>query len=83
MKKELTPTATKWGQSKWVVFNPKTFERVKTVTLKHKSNLRYLELDPFEKDLKSKGLAAHCWESLNQSYLKGKSFKEKLISLGW
>ena len=70
-------------KTKWVVFDPKTAKRIKTVTITHESNLLYVELDPFENDLKKKKLAAHSWESLNQSYLKGKPLKEKLISLGW
>ncbi len=69
--------------TKWVIFDPNTFKRIRTITLKHKSNLLYVELEPFEKDLKSKGLAAHRHESLNQSFLKGKTFKEKLKILGW
>ena len=69
--------------TKWVVFNPSTFQKVKTVTIKHESNLLYRELDPFEKKLKNDGLAAHDYNSLNQDYLKGKSFREKLKCLGW
>lgn len=71
------------NKSKWVVFNPETFERIKTVTIEHQSNLRYFELDIFEATLKLSKLAAHDWDALNQSHLKGKSFKEKLKILGW
>ena len=70
----------------WFIFlylqNP-NFKKMKTVTIKHKSNLHYLELDPFEKELKEKGLAAHREKSINQDYLKGKTFEQKLKILGW
>jgi hypothetical protein len=69
--------------TKWVVFNPSTGKRIKTITIKHKNNLLYNELDPFDADLKCKGLAAQSWESLQQPFLKGMSFKERLICLGW
>ncbi len=69
--------------SKWVVFDPRTFKRIKTVTIKHESNLLYKEMDPFEADLNKNKLAAHEFKSLNQDYLQGKSFKEKLVCLGW
>jgi predicted HTH domain antitoxin len=69
--------------SKWVIFDPKTYKKVKTVTIKHESNLLYKEFEPFEKELNEKNLAAHEYNSLNQDYLEGKSFKEKLKILGW
>ncbi len=69
--------------TKWVVFNPETFKKIRTVIIKHESNLLYKELDPFEKDLLSKKLAAHNYAALKQDYLKGKSFTGKLKCLGW
>lgn len=70
------------GKTRWVVFD-KTGKKIKTVTLKHKSNLYYKELEPFEKELEEQGLYAQAAESLEQDFLKGKSFKEKLLCLGW
>lgn len=69
--------------TKWVVFNPATAKRIKTVTLKHPDNLLYKQLNPFEQELKKNKLAAQRKESLDQDFLIGKSFKEKLICLGW
>jgi len=69
-------------KSQWVVFNNKG-NRIKTVTLKHKDGAIYKELEPFEKELKSKGLYAHKKEVLDQEFLKGKNFIEKLKLLGW
>jgi predicted transcriptional regulator len=68
--------------TKWVIFD-KYGKKIKTHTIKHKNNLHYLELEPFEEDLIKRGLYAHNAESLNQQFLKGKTFIEKLKSLGW
>jgi hypothetical protein len=68
--------------SKWIVFNNKG-ERLRTVTLKHKDNEIYKEIDLFEAKLKEQGLYAHDAECFEQDYLKGKSFIEKLKYLGW
>jgi len=70
------------GTSKFVVFD-KYGKKIKTVTLKHKSNLYYLEIEPFEEELIKNGFYGHAKESLDQQFLKGKLFKEKLICLGW
>lgn len=69
-------------KTKWVVFDEKG-NKVKTITLKHKDGGLYKELEPFEKKLKSKKLYAHKKESLEQNFLKERSFKEKLKLLGW
>lgn len=70
-------------KTKYVVFDNKTKKRIKTVTLTHTDNLHYKQIEPFEKDLLQKGLSAQEYNSLNQDYLKGKTFSEKLICLGW
>ena len=67
--------------SKWLVFNSEG-EKVKTETIKHKSNLAYIELEQFETELKEKGLYAHRKESFN-TQPKNISLKQKLINLGW
>lgn len=69
-------------RSKWIVFNEKG-DYVKTVTINHKNGALYREIEPFEKELKQQGLYAHRAESFNRDSFKGKTFKEKLIFLGW
>lgn len=69
-------------KSKWVVFDNKG-NKIETVTLNHIDGGVYKEIEPFERELKQKGLYAHRKESLDQDFLKGKSFKEKLTYLGW
>lgn len=68
--------------SKWVVFNNKG-KKLRTVTIEHEDGRVYRELDPFEQEIESLGLYAHRAESLDQDYLEGKTFKEKLRALGW
>ena len=68
--------------SKWIVYDPQTNLKVKTVTLRHTDNLHYKQLDPFDAELKKKGLSAYRQETLNQDYLKGLSFKDKIKILG-
>jgi hypothetical protein len=70
------------NKSKWVVFDKKG-KRVKTVTLTHKDNRHYIELEPFEREMESKGQYAHRLDSLTQDHLKGKPLIEKLKILGW
>lgn len=69
-------------KTKWVVYN-ENYEKIRTVTLKHKDGGLYKEIEPFEKELKDKCLMAVQTELLEQTYLKGKSFKDKLIALGY
>lgn len=66
----------------WVIFN-KAGEKLRTEVIEHASNLFFVEMDPFEASLKEQGLYAQSLKSLNQDYLNGKSFKEKLKCLGW
>ena len=68
--------------SKWIVFNNKG-KRIKTVILKHKSNLLYEEIEPFEAGLKQQGLYAHRAECFKRDDFKGISFREQLECLCW
>jgi hypothetical protein len=77
------PQQGKWMyETKWVVFD-EMGHMLETVTLKHKTGAIYVELEPFEKDLKDRGLFAHAYESISQRCLSNFSFKEKLERLGW
>lgn len=70
------------GTSRFVVFDYYGNE-ITTVTLYHKTSAHYVELEPFERDIKAKKLLAHRAESLEQVQLKDKPFKEKLEFLCW
>lgn len=69
-------------KTKWIIFDNKG-NIVERKTLEHKDGRLYIELEPFEKELKKKGLYAHRAESIEQNHLKGKTFIEKLKCLGW
>lgn len=65
----------------WIVYNDQG-EKIKQVTLNHKDGALYKEIEPFERKLKKDGLMAVSAESLQQEFLRGKSFKSKLEALG-
>lgn len=67
-------------KTKWIIVNS-NYEKVGTKTLTHNTGALYIELDPFEKELKEKGLTAYSEETLNQEYLSGLSLKQKIKSL--
>ncbi len=65
-------------QTRWIVYNPETLQKIKTVTINHKSNLLYIELNEFDKKLKEQGLTAHSYEAVNQPHLSGKTFAQRI-----
>lgn len=69
-------------KSKWIVFD-KTGKRIKTVILNHPDGKHYLQLEPFEKEMKEQGLYAHRSESFEQYKGTGIPFKQQLKYLGW
>ena len=72
------------SKSKWIIFNKKG-KRVSTQTLTHTDGRHYLQLEPFEQDLKKKGLyaqRAECFEKRSNVWNQY-SFKKKLETMGW
>lgn len=67
-------------QTVWIIYNQEG-EKLKQKTIKHQDNHVYRELDPFEQELIKQGLFAVRKETLEQDYLKGKTFRQKLKAL--